>query len=105
MSAPWRRMGMPPSMDKLQPATEGLAETVGVVAHYWKAAAAFWPIEREGGDDGVPSHFHGSLKACDIRSTVTLLSEEVERRSVMPKVVSLQWLPGCRVRDDPMNLC
>jgi hypothetical protein len=98
-------MGMPPGIVKLQPATEGLSESVGVIAHYWQTAAPFWPAECEGGDNGVPSDFQGSLRACNIRSTVILFGEEVERRSIMPKVVCLRWLPDRGVRDNPMNLC
>jgi hypothetical protein len=56
------------------------------------------PIEREGGDDGVPSDFQDSFKVYDIRSTVKLLGEEVERRSIMPKVERLQGLFAYSVR-------
>ena len=98
-------MNLPPSINKLERAPEGLAKAHRIVPHHWKAAASFWPIKREGRNDGVPSDLQGSLKARDIRGAVTVLGKEVERCSIMPNVVSLRRLPDCSVRDNPMNLC
>lgn len=98
-------MSMPPSINKLERATKGPAKTHRLVSHHWKAAASLWPIKREGGNDSIPSDLQGPLKARDIRRTVTILGKEVERCSIMPNVVSPQRLPGCSVRDNPMNLC
>jgi len=98
-------MSMLPSINKLERATKGLAKAHRIVPHHWKAAASFWPIKREGRNDGVPSDLQGPLKARDIRRTVTVLGEEVECCSIMPDVVSPQRLPDCSVRDNPMNLC
>ena len=86
-------MSMPPRTNKLERTPKGLAKAHGIVPHYWKAAASLWPIKREGRNDGVPSNLQGSLKARDIRRTVTVLGEEVKRRPIMPDVVSLQRLP------------
>ena len=97
-------MCMPPGINKLERATKGLTKAHRIVPHHWKAAASLWPIKREGRNDGAPSNLQGQLKARDIRRTVTVLGEEVERRSIMPDVVSPQWLPDCSVRDNPMNL-
>jgi hypothetical protein len=52
---------MPPSISKLEHVTEGLTEACRIVAHYWKAAASFWPVKCEGRNDRVPSYFQGSL--------------------------------------------
>ena len=98
-------MSMPPSINKPERATQGLAKAPGIVPHSWEAAASLWPIKREGRNDGVPSNLQGPLKVCDIRGTITVLGEEVERRPIMPNVVSLQRLPDCSVRDNPMDLC
>ena len=76
-------MSMPPSINKLERATQGLAKAHGIVPHYWEAAASLWPIKREGRNDGVPSNLQGSLKASDIRGTITVLDEEVERRPII----------------------
>ena len=97
-------MSMPTSINKRKRAPEGLAKAHRIVPHYWKAAASFWPIKREGRNDGVTSDLQGSLKARDIRRAVTVLGEKVERCPFMPDVVSLQRLPDCSVRDNPMNL-
>jgi len=97
-------MSMTPSIDKLERATQGLAKAHRIVPHYRKATASFRSIERKGRNDCVPSDFQGSLKARDIRSTVMVLDEEVEGRPIMPNVVSLQRLPDCSIRDNPMNL-
>jgi hypothetical protein len=80
---------MPTSINKLERVPEGLAKTHWIVPHYWESAAAFWPIKREGRDDCVPSDFQGSLKARYIRSTVTVLSEEMEGCPIMPDVICL----------------
>ncbi len=98
-------MNMSPSISELERAPEGLAKTRGIVSHHGQAAASFWPVEREGGNDGVPSDLKGSFKARDIRRSVTFLGEKVECRPIMPDVVSFLRLPNCSVRDNPMNLC
>ena len=97
-------MSMPPSINKLKYAAKGLAKAHSIVPHHWKAAASFWSIKREGRNDGVPSDLQSQFKARDIRRTVTVLGEEVERCSIMPDVVSPQRLPDCSVGDNPMNL-
>jgi hypothetical protein len=97
-------MSMPPSSNKLEGATKGLAKAHRIVPHYRKAAASFRSIERKGRDDCMPSDLQGSLKAHDISSTVTVLGEEVEGRPIMPNVVNLHRLPDCSIRYNPMNL-
>ena len=98
-------MSMSPRINKLEGATKGLAKTHRIVPHCGKAAASFRSIERKGGNDGITSHYQGSLKALDIGSTVTVFGEEVEGRPIMPNVVNLQRFPDCSIRDNPMNLC
>ena len=97
-------MGMLSRINKLERAPKRLAKAYRIVPHYWKAATSFWPIKREGRNDRVASDFQGSLKTRDIRGTVMVLREEVNGGPVMPDVVSLQRLPDCNVRDQPMNL-
>jgi len=80
-------MGMLSRINKLERAPKGLAEARRIVPHYWKAAASFWPIKREGRNDCVPSGFQGSLKTRDIRSTVMVLGEEMEGGSIMPDAI------------------
>jgi hypothetical protein len=82
-------MSMSPRVNKLEGATKGLAKAHRIVPHYGKAAASFRSIERKGGNDCVPSDFQGSLKAGDIRSTVTVLGEEMEGGPIMPDVICL----------------
>ena len=67
-------------MSELQLATEGLTQTVGIIA----------PADRARRWRRWRTDFQGLLKAYDIRSTVKLLGEEEERRSIMPKVERLQ---------------
>lgn len=98
-------MSVPPGLNELERATKGLTEARSIVPHDGKAAASFRSVERKGGNDCVPSDLQGPSEARDIRSTVTLLGEEMKRRPIVPDVVSLQRLPGCCIRDDPMNLC
>jgi hypothetical protein len=98
-------MSLPPTINELESPTEGLTKACRIVPYYGEAAASFWPIECESGDDRAPSNHQCSFKARDIRSTVTVLGEELERRPIMPNVVCLQRLPDCNVRDDPVNLC
>ena len=62
---PRRRMGILSPINKLERATKGLAKAHRIVPHYWKAAASFWPIKREGRNDCVASDLQGSLKAYD----------------------------------------
>src|SRR5258708_1158971 len=95
---------MPSSVNEFERAPEGLAKARSIVAHYGQAAAPFWPIQGEGGNDGVPSGLQAPVKALDVSHAVTVFGEEVERRAVVPNVVSLQRLPDRRVRDNPMNL-
>ena len=97
-------MNMRPTMYKLERATKGLTKAYRIVPHDWKAAASFWPIKREGRNDGEPSDLQGLLKARYIPHTVTVLDEEMERCSIMPDVVSPQRLPDCSVRDNPMDV-
>ena len=97
-------MNMPTSINKLERAPKGLAKAHRIVPYYWKAAASFWPIKREGRNDGVSSDLQGPLKARDIRRTVMVLGEEVESRPIVPDIVSLRWLPNGGVRYNPMNL-
>src|SRR5882757_7368639 len=96
---------MPPSMNKLERATQDLPKARSIISHHGQAAAFFGSIEREGGDDGVPSDLQGSLKALDISGTFMVLGEEVERGPIMPDVVCLVRLPDGDVRDDPVNPC
>ena len=48
-------MSVPPGINKLKIGTKGLGEAGRVVTHDGQAAASFWPIEREGGNEGIPS--------------------------------------------------
>jgi hypothetical protein len=48
-------MRMPPSVNKLERGTERLAKARRIVPYYGQAATSFWPIEREGRNDGVTS--------------------------------------------------
>jgi hypothetical protein len=80
---------MPSRINKLERAPKGFAKARGIIPHYWKAAASFWPIKRKGCNDCVPSDFQGSLKPRDIRSVVTVLGEEVEGGPIMPDVKCL----------------
>jgi hypothetical protein len=97
-------MYVPPCMNKLEEGANELPKARRIVPHHGQAAAAFWPIERESGNDGITSDPFGSLKARDICGAITLLGEEVERRPIMPDVVCALGLPGCGVCDDPISL-
>jgi len=98
-------MSMLPCINKLERPTQRLAKARRIVAYDSKAAASFRSIERKGRNDGVPSHFQGSLKARDIGGAVTLLGEKVKRRPIMPDVVSLSRLPDGSIRYNPLNPC
>jgi len=98
-------MSVPPGLNELERAPEGLTEARSIVPHDGKAAASFRSVERKGGNDCVPSDFQGPSETRDIRSTVTLLGQEMKGRPIVPNIVSLRRLPGCCIRDDPMNLC
>jgi len=98
-------MSMSPRLHKLEGATKGLAKAHRIVPHHGQATASFWPINREGRDDCVPPDLQGAIKARDIRSTVTVLGEEMESGPIMPDVICLWRLPDCSVRDNPMNPC
>jgi hypothetical protein len=82
-------MGMLPRFNKLERAPKRLAKAHWIISHYWKAAASFWPIKREGRNDCVPSDFQGSVKTRDIRGTIMVLREEMEGGPIMPDVISL----------------
>ena len=95
---------MPPSINKLECPTQRLAKAHGIVPHDRKAAASFRSIGCKGRNDGVPSGLQSSLKARDIRGTVTVVGEEVESCPIMPNVVNLHRFPDCSIRYNPMNL-
>ena len=82
-------MSMLASINKLERPTQRLAKAHRIVAHDRKAAASFRSIERKSRNDCVPSDLQGPLKARDIRSTVTVLGEEMEGGPIMPDVI---WL-------------
>jgi hypothetical protein len=94
---------MSPRIHKLEGATKGLAKARSIVPLYGETAASFRPIKREGCDDCVPSDFQSALQARDIRSTVTVLGEEMEGGPIMPDVICSWRLPDRSVRDNPMN--
>ena len=97
-------MSLPSSVNELEGAPEGLAKARGIVSHHGQAAASFWPIEREGGDDGIASELHAPLEALDISSAVAVLGEEVKGRPIVPNIVCPGRIPRCHVSDNPMNL-
>lgn len=96
-------MGMLPTVDKPERPAQGPAKTHRIVPHDRKAATSFRSIERKRRNDCVPPDLQGSLKAHDICSTVRVFGEEVERRPIMPNVVTLCWLPDCCIRSNPVN--
>ena len=51
-----------------------------------------------------PPTFKARPRRATYAVAVTFLGEEVKRCSIMPDIVSLQRLPCCGVRDNPMNL-
>jgi hypothetical protein len=77
-------------------APEDLAKAHGIALYYRKAAASFRSIKREGRNDCVPSSFQGLLKVRDIRSTVTVLGEEMKGGPIMLKIVGLGGFPFSR---------
>lgn len=95
---------MPPSINKLERPTQGLAKAHRIVPHDRKAAASFRSIERKGRNDCVPSGLQSSLKAQEISSTVTVVGEEVESRPIMPNVVNLHRFPHGSIRYNPLNV-
>jgi hypothetical protein len=86
-------MSMLSRINKLKSASKGFAKAHGIVPRYLKTTAPLWTIEREGRNDCVSPDLQGSLKTGDIRGMVTLLSEKVERRPIMPNLVCLLGLP------------
>ena len=96
-------MLVPSGVNQPKSGTERLPETRGVVTRDGQAAAFFRAIQRESGDDGVSASFQTARKALDIGGTVFLIGEKVERRPVVPDVISLYRLPNRDIRHQPMN--
>lgn len=97
-------MSMPTCVYKLERWSKSLAETFRGVTHHGQAAASFRTIGSECCDDSMSSGFHASFKTPNVCNSVAMVGKEVERRPIMPDVVSLLWLPNSGVRFDPTYL-
>jgi hypothetical protein len=74
-----------------------------IVALHRQAAAFLWPIQREGGDDGVAAGFHALMQLCEIGVAVAHIDQEMERGAIVPDVEGLRWLPFRHVGCDPLH--
>src|SRR4051812_36761304 len=100
---PRGRVLVPLRVDQLERGAKRSPQARAVIAGDRQAAALFRPVEREGGDDGVPADFQAASEARDIGDAVFLVGEKVERRPVVPDVVSLHRLPDRGICHQPLD--
>src|SRR6185312_5716733 len=101
--APGRCVFVPLGVNRQKPGTERLREARCVVTRDRQTAAFFRAIERESRDDGVSAGFQTAHEARDIGGAVFFVGEKVERRPVVPDVLSPRRLPDRGICHQPLN--
>jgi hypothetical protein len=97
-------MVMSAGLNKLERLTEDLPDRSGIVPGDRQSTAPLRPVECERSDDDVPARSYRMPNICSVRRTVTRFGQEMKRRTVMPKVKGLGWLPCCNIGDYPTDL-
>jgi hypothetical protein len=75
-----------------------------VETHNFQAAAFEGAIERENGNDDLPSRQQSSTEGFEVAAAGMLCGEEMEHRSVVPQCESMRPVKGGHVALEPSDL-
>jgi hypothetical protein len=95
---------MTPRVYQIKVGPENCAEHSRITSNGRQAAATLRPIQSKGAYDNVSAGSDDALQTTDIGGTVGSVGEEMKRSTVVPQIVSLGWLPGGDIGNDPFDV-
>jgi hypothetical protein len=86
-----------------EPRAESLSKALGVITRHGQATRLFRTFRSECRDNRMPARLERLPEPGKISCPVRPSEHEVERRAIVPDVISPRWLPSRDVSYDPLD--
>ena len=101
--AVWRYVVVVSFVHQVEALAKNGCNTCCVMPGNRKPAASFRAIRSERADDRDPAGIESSAQCGCIGALLVQLGQEMERRAIMPDIISSVWMPMRHIGYDPLN--